>query len=130
VQPSMDIWDRVLARVTGPLHFRLIVQPAVAILLGIRDGLRDAKAGEPPYLQAVLTHHETRKDKVESLWRSLRLGILVAIVLDALVQYLLFRSVRVVGALLVGTILMAFPYAIARALANRGSKTAGKPRAS
>jgi hypothetical protein len=35
----------LLARLTGPMHFRLIVQPLVGIGLGIRDGLRDAKAG-------------------------------------------------------------------------------------
>ena len=122
MQPFVQgLTERALLRITGPLHFRLILQPLAATLVGIRDGVRDAKAGEPPYLLAVLTRKEKRKDKVTGLWRSLRLGILFAIFLDALVQYMLFRSVRVVGAIVVGTLLMALPYTLGRALANRAT---------
>jgi hypothetical protein len=112
-------WDRVLARLVGPLHFRFLLQPLIAVLLGIRDGLRDARAGEPPYLLGLISERERRRERIAELWRSLRIGLLLAIVLDAVVQYLLFRSIRIVGAILVGTLLMALPYSLARALTNR-----------
>jgi hypothetical protein len=40
----------LLARLSGPGAFRFVLQPLVAVLLGIRDGRADAKAGRPPYL--------------------------------------------------------------------------------
>jgi hypothetical protein len=112
-------WDRVLARLVGPLHFRLILQPLIAILLGIRDGLRDARTGEPPYVLALFSERERRRERIVQLWASLRIGLPLAILLDAAVQYLLFRSIRMVGAILVGTLLMAVPYSLARGLTNR-----------
>jgi hypothetical protein len=117
----MPAWEKVLARFTGPFHMRLIVQPIAAISLGIRDGLRDARDGEPPYLLALIGDRRLRREKISSLWASLRLGLIVAVVLDAVVQYLLFRSINVVGAILVGAILMALPYSLARGLANRAA---------
>src|SRR4051812_2092492 len=41
-----QIVEELVARITsGPMQFRLIVQPSMALVLGIRDGLSDAKAG-------------------------------------------------------------------------------------
>jgi len=34
-----------IGRFDGPLHFRFIAQPLMAILLAMRDGWRDARAG-------------------------------------------------------------------------------------
>src|SRR5262249_10180305 len=48
-----------------------------------------------------------------------RVGLPVGILLDVMVQYMLFRSVRIVGAMIVGTLLIAVPYVMARGLANR-----------
>jgi len=38
------------ARLTGPGRLRFVFQPIMAILLGLRGGLADARAGRPPYL--------------------------------------------------------------------------------
>jgi hypothetical protein len=101
------------------MHFRFLLQPLVAILLGIRDGLRDVRAGAPPYLLALITEKQQRRERIAELWQSLRFGLLFGILLDAVVQYLLFRSIRIVGAILVGTFLMAVPYSLARGFTNR-----------
>jgi hypothetical protein len=47
--------DMLIGRVDGPLAFRIMVQPAVAALLAIRAGLRDARAGRPAYGWTVAT---------------------------------------------------------------------------
>ena len=38
--------ELMLGRVEGPLHFRLVLQPVMAVLLAVRDGRADAKAGK------------------------------------------------------------------------------------
>jgi len=39
------IWENLAGRVGGAMSFRLILQPAVALFFGIRDGLKDARLG-------------------------------------------------------------------------------------
>ena len=36
-------WEELVERMGGPFTFRLVIQPAVAVFLAIRSGLRDAK---------------------------------------------------------------------------------------
>jgi hypothetical protein len=37
------IWDSLLARPSGPMAFRFILQPSIAAIVAIRDGLYDLK---------------------------------------------------------------------------------------
>ena len=48
-------WTDLIGRLTGPMTFRLILQPAMASLLAVRDGIKDAKAGRPAYFWAIFT---------------------------------------------------------------------------
>ena len=68
----MGVWERFLedlfARLDGPLHFRFIVQPLIAIILSIVDGVKDAKAGRPPYFWAFFSTPEYRKELVKEGW--------------------------------------------------------------
>ena len=43
-------WDQLIARPSGPLAFRLILQPIMVTILAILDGLKDARVGRSPYL--------------------------------------------------------------------------------
>ncbi len=103
----------------GPGRLRFILQPLAAILLGIRDGRLDAKAGRPPYIFAVVAVREQRREGLTSGLKTLTRPLIVAILVDMVVQYLIFRSVHLWSALLVGALLIALPYAAARALTNR-----------
>ena len=123
---SLSVFERFIARLTGPMHVRFIVQPAMAILLGIRDGVRDAGEGRPPFLWSVCTQRERRKAQLRKALERLTIPLMIAILLDAVVQYMLFRTVRLWGAVLVGTILMGLPYSIARSISNRVASRIGR----
>src|SRR5439155_11200783 len=47
---SRAFLEDIPRRLTGPGRLRFILQPLTAIVLGIRSGLADARAGRPPYL--------------------------------------------------------------------------------
>jgi len=115
----MSLPEWLEAMLGGPGRLRFVVQPLVAILLGIRDGRRDARAGKPPYVFAVLAVRELRREQLASGVEALTKPLIVAILVDMVVQYLIFRSVRLWSALLVGAVLVALPYAATRALTNR-----------
>ena len=107
------------AMLGGPGRMRFVLQPLVAIILGIRDGRSDAAAGRPPYVVAVLFADEGRREEVVSALRALTTPLLVAVVLDAVLQYVIFSSIRLWQALAVGTTLIALPYVLARGITNR-----------
>ena len=48
---SREFIEDIPKRLTGPGRFRFILQPVVAILLGIGAGRADRRTGRPPYLQ-------------------------------------------------------------------------------
>ncbi len=52
--------DDMMARLSGPGRMRFIFQPTAAIILGTRDGLKDARAGAPPFLSGLLFHPTKR----------------------------------------------------------------------
>lgn len=118
MNPFENMVDRFLARLTGPLNFRFVLQPIVAIILGIRDGVRDAKAGTPPFLFDLFEKPKGRKRQIRKALRSLLVSLLIATFLDGVAQYLLFAHVRISGALTVGIMIMGLPYVIARAVTN------------
>jgi hypothetical protein len=109
----------ILARLSGPGKLRFIIQPTVAIILGARGGMKDANAGLPPFLWALIFHKEHRRELLRSTIISIRNLVAIAILLDMISQFLIFNEVRPGAALVVGPVLIGTPYALSRALANR-----------
>jgi hypothetical protein len=109
----------MLARLSGPGRMRFILQPTVAILLGARDGARDARTGLPLFLWALAFHGTRRRELLRSALASVRNLVAVAILFDVVSQFLIFREIHPGAALLLGPVLVALPYALSRALTNR-----------
>ena len=116
---TRQFFEDIFARLSGPGRFRFILQPTVAMLLGARDGVKDARAGQEPFLWRLAFHAEHRWRLIQSWLAATRDTVTVAILLDLVSQALIFRELRPGAALLLGPVLIAFPYALSRALANR-----------
>jgi hypothetical protein len=100
----------------GKGELRLIVQPAMAILFGIRLGISDAREGRLPF---VLRVFRSRGGTVRLALRDIIVPFCIAIVIDAILQHVTLGHVRPVAALVVGILLVWLPFATARALTNR-----------
>jgi hypothetical protein len=116
---SQQFLDELPQRLTGPGRLRFLLQPLVAIVLGWRDGLTDARAGRPPYLFDLLVGGGDRKDLLRSGLAAIRDLLAVGIVLDAVAQFLIYGQVHPGAALVIGPVLICLPYSVARALTNR-----------
>jgi len=110
-----DLW----ARLSGPGRLRFIFQPAAAVLLGVRDGKRDSRTGCPPFLSGLVFQRTHRRELWRSAIASVRDLVAIAIILDVISQILIFREIHPGAALILGPVLIATPYSISRALANR-----------
>jgi hypothetical protein len=121
---SREFFEDIPKRLTGPGRFRFVLQPAMAILLGIRDGLLDARAGRPPYLYGLL-FYQRRREQLWSGFDSVVNLMLMGILLDSIAQWLILGASYPGAALVVGPVLITIPYALARALANRAVQLRG-----
>jgi hypothetical protein len=106
-------------RLNGPGRFRFILQPAVAIFLGIRAGKADAAAGRLPYILGLLRSKGERLTLLKEAFGHVSIIVGVAILLDCISQFLILREVFFGAALVVGPVLIAIPYSLGRALTNR-----------
>ncbi len=111
-------WSNLVARLDGPLHFRFIVQPAVAILLAIRAAVRDARGGKPPFLLAVWKKG-LRREGLRMAWSDIRQVFLIAALLDAVYQVRSHRSIYLLELLFTATLLALVPYGLIRGPATR-----------
>ena len=116
---TREFLEDIPKRLTGPGRFRFILQPAVAIFLGIRSGLADARAGRPAYLYGIVFHRGHRRELVKSGFESIVNLLLIGILLDSVFQWVLFGSSYPGAALIMGPVLIVAPYTVARALSNR-----------
>ena len=118
-----NVWVRfstqLLARVSGPMKFRLVLQPAMAAFFAIRAGLADARAGKTPYFWCLLSDPSQRTDMLKDGWKSVGRVFIVALVLDAVYQIIELHFVYVGEMIAVAIILAIVPYLILRGLVTR-----------
>ena len=111
--------SQMIARVSGPMKFRLVLQPAMAAFFAIRSGLADARAGKPPYFWGLLTDSGQREDMMKDGWKSVGRVFILALVLDAVYQLIELRAVYAGEMIVVAFILAILPYLILRGLVTR-----------
>jgi di/tricarboxylate transporter len=115
---DIRLWETITRDLSGNGRFRLILQPTMAVILGVRLGIADAKEGAAPFLWRLFTTRGRRKLFAQSL-HDVIIPFCVALVIDGVLQYFANGRVRPLVALVVGTLLVWLPFAVSRALTNR-----------
>ena len=121
------IAENIIARTEGPLKFRMLVQPLMAMVFATMDGLKDAKAGAPPYFWSLLTTPAHRAEMVHSGWKSIGKVFILALVLDAVYQFIVQRFIYPGEAIIVSTLLAIAPYVLLRGLVTRVASKRERP---
>jgi len=118
-----DLFSRIdgdlVGRVSGPMKFRLILQPLMAVLFAVRDGLKDAKEDTPPYFWSMFTSPNSRGAMIQDGWKHMGRVFILAIIIDAVYQWIVFRWFYPAEALLVALNLALVPYLLIRGPVNR-----------
>jgi hypothetical protein len=118
-----DLWLRLVEnfgdRVTGPMRFRLVLQPLMASLFAVIAGLRDAKTGKPPYFWALVTEPTQRKAMIRDGWKGVGKVFVLALALDVVYQLVVARFVYPGEVIVVAFLLAIVPYLLLRGLVTR-----------
>ena len=119
VAQELTIAEKITQRFSGPLHLRFVLQPLVAILIGLKDGRSDALAKTPPYFFSLFQGKTQRKESLKEGFISISKVLTIGVVLDIIAQVILFQYVRILGAILVGITIIGLPYSLSRGISNR-----------
>ena len=124
-----SMWTRMasqlLARVSGPMKFRVVLQPAMAVFFAVRAGLADAKAGRAPYFWGLLSDPGQRAAMIKDGWKSVGRVFILALVLDAVYQLIVLHFIYPGEMIIVAVILALVPYLIVRGLVTRVARWKG-----
>jgi hypothetical protein len=101
--------EHMYKMLSGPGHLRFLVQPAVAALLGVLHGLREARLPRPAPA-GVSAPPGGRAAKLEAWLNDIALPLSVALVASVAFQYLVLSRARLVWAVLFAAIFVAVPY--------------------
>jgi len=112
-------WMNMIERVGGPMTFRIILQPAMATLLGVLGGIRDAHEGRPPYFWSLLTDPLQRADLLRAGWKAVARVFLLALIMDIIYQLIVQRWIYPLESLIVAILLAVVPYLLVRGPVNR-----------
>ncbi len=107
-------WADLVGRPGGPMSFRIFLQPVMAVIAALVDGIKDAKSGRSPYFWTVLTDPEKRAARLrEGLISTARI-ILLGLVMDVIYQAIEFHAFYPVEAVIVALLLAFVPYLLLR----------------
>jgi hypothetical protein len=112
-------WGDLMARVGGPMTFRLILQPIMAAIFAFRGGLKDAREGRPAYFWAIFADPAQRREMLRDGWKSVGRVFIFAIVMDGIYQFIVLRWFYPLEALIVAIVLAICPYLLIRGPVNR-----------
>ena len=111
------LWRDVLDRPGGPMTFRFVLQPAMAIIAASRDSIHDARIGRTPYLWGLLRGVHDPGGRSGRFWEgivSTARIIILGVVMDALYQWVVFKTFYPVQAAVIAILLAFVPYLLLR----------------
>ena len=107
-------WRDIFDRPGGPMSFRFILQPTMATIAALHDGIADARSGRRPYLHTILTDPAARAGRtMEGLYAISRI-ILLGFAMDAIYQWRELGTFFPAEAVVITLILAVIPYVILR----------------
>lgn len=113
------VWDDLAGRIHGPMTFRFFLQPLMAAIYAIRDGIGDARRGEPAYFWSMFFDSGGRRARIRSGWNSIARVFFLGVAMDLIYQLIELRWIYPLEALIVAVGLAILPYVLLRGPAKR-----------
>lgn len=107
-------WFDIVERPSGPMSFRFLLQPVMAIIAAWKDGKKDAETGRSPYFWTVMTDPVRRRARLleglDATGKILAMGL----VMDLAYQTFVLKHFYPWEAIVVALLLAFVPYLLLR----------------
>ena len=118
-------WENLIGRLGGPMSFRFLIQPAVAIFFAVRAGIRDARENKPTFLGCALSNPRSWRARMRQSWKDVGTVFIVALILDSIYQVVVHSGIFTLELLITATVLALVPYMVLRDLVSRVARWVG-----
>jgi hypothetical protein len=113
------LWQDILDRPGGPMTFRFILQPTMAAIAALHEGVKDARSGRAPFFWTLLSNRAERGGRLrEGLIFTARI-ILLGIAMDTIYQISVLNTFYPDEAAIIAIALAFVPYALLRGTIER-----------
>ena len=119
VEVVTRIWQNLLDRPGGPFVFRFVLQPIMAGLAALRDGLHDARTGRAPFVWTVLNDPARRRARLDGALIATSRILLLGLAIDTVYQVIEFDDFHPAEAVIIAVLLAFAPYLVLRGLVTR-----------
>jgi hypothetical protein len=112
-------WTNLLDRLHGPMTFRFYLQPAMAAIIALADGIRDARHGHKSFFWTVWRDPAQRGGRLREGFVAVSRVILLGISMDVIYQFKVFDRFYPVEALTIAILVAVIPYFVCRWIVER-----------
>jgi hypothetical protein len=113
------MWKHLLDRPSGPMTFRFVLQPFMASVAALGDGVKDARTGRNPYLWTLLSDPRKRSSRLHEGLLSTARVILLGLCMDLIYQFIVFDTFHPAEAVIIAGLLAFVPYLLLRGPTTR-----------
>lgn len=103
-------WADITSRIHGPMTFRYLLQPTMALLAAVPDGIRDVRRGHKVFFWSALWNPKAHTGRLREGLVSIARVALLGISMDVLYQFRVFGRFYPVEALMMALLLAVIPY--------------------
>jgi hypothetical protein len=127
-------WHDLLDRPDGVMRFRFILQPVMAAIAALRDGIEDARLGRSPYIWTLINSPSERRGRLAEGVISTARVLLLGLCMDVVYQLIALKTFYPGEAVIVAIVLAFLPYLLLRGPIQRivrwrrGGPSAGESR--
>ncbi len=112
-------WHDLLERPDAVMRFRFILQPIMAAIAALRDGVEDARLGRSPYIWTLLNSASERSGRLAEGVISTARILLLGLCMDTVYQLIAFKTFYPAQAVIVAIVLGFIPYLLLRGPIHR-----------
>jgi len=91
----------------------------MSLIYATLAGVRDAKAGNPPFLSALISGKADRKQLLKELWKDVGKVFILAVIMEGIFEIIEFKTIHPLEILRVSFWLAIVPYLIFRGPVER-----------
>jgi hypothetical protein len=107
-------WSDVFGRLSGPMTLRFYLQPTLAFVAALKDGIKDARLGHKAFFWSAVSDPTLQRGRLREGLLATSQMILIGLAIDTIYQFRVFERFYPVEAVLMVMMLAVIPYFVFR----------------